>query len=98
MTHRSAPAIASLLSMQLARLSYHVFHLWQEEMLKRRREWHRRVEACDSDDRAIQIVECLFIDNRGNFAGQTAGLRVLMQQNHLVSLLYGLCNGLPVER
>src|ERR1051326_7877298 len=66
-------------------------------LLLRRRERDGAVESRDSDNWSIQIIKCLFIDDRRDFARNTASFRVLVKKDYLVGLADGLHNGISVE-
>src|SRR5262249_15903860 len=85
-------------SMKPPRLSYYILHLGQEEMLERRRERDRLIERRDADDGAVKILKGFFIDDRGDLAGKTTGLGVLVEKNDFVGLLHGLNDGRAIER
>src|SRR5664279_1139043 len=79
-------------SVQAPRLTHQVGNFGEEELLLRRRKWNRRVERRQPDNGSIEIVECLFVDDRGNFSGQPSSARVLVQNDDFVGLLYGGSN------
>src|SRR4029077_7132001 len=51
---------------QAARFAYDVAHLLQAELFLRRGKRHWRVERCEAHDRAVEIVERLFVDDGCN--------------------------------
>ena len=67
-------------------------------MLQRRRERHRCIKGGNAHDGAVEIVKRFFIDDGCKFAGQAAGLCVFMQKNDFVGFLYGLRDGIAIER
>ena len=84
--------------MQLAPFPHHVFYLGKEEVFQRRRKRHWRIECRDAHDWAIEVFERLLVDDGRNFACQSAGPGVFVQDDDLVGFLDRRGNGLAVER
>src|SRR5205085_7840 len=59
---------------------------------------HRNVGSGHALYRRIQIVECLLVDTSGQFRRESDVAPLLMDRHGMVSLAYGLENGLHVER
>ena len=55
-----------------------VLDLWDERLLERWREGHRRVRGGDPLHRRIEVLERLLGDRRGDLAAEAAGQRVLV--------------------
>ena len=55
-------------------------------------------QAGNSDDGTIEVIERLFVDDGGDFAGEASSARVLVQDNHFVRLPHSLRDGFAVER
>ena len=87
-----------LVSVQPASLAHEIGHLGQEKFLLRRRKRNRRVERSQPDNRAIEIVERFFVDDRGNFSGQSPGARVFVKNDDFIGLLHGGRNRRAIER
>src|SRR6267378_7032099 len=85
-------------SVETTSLTHQIGNFGQKELLLRRRKWNRRIERRQTDDGAIEIVERFFVNDRGNFSGQTSGARVFVQNDDFVGLLYGGGNRLAIER
>src|ERR1700676_1017080 len=85
-------------SVQATSLTHQIGNFGQEKLLLRRRKRNRRIERRQPDNGTIEIVECFFVNDRGNFSGQTSGARVLVQNDYFVGLLYGGGDRLLVER
>src|SRR5208283_4458767 len=80
---------ARSVGVQAARFADQVGNFGQEESLLRRRKRNGRVERREADNRAVEIVEGFFVNDRGDFSGQSSGARVLMEDDHFVGLLHG---------
>src|SRR5436309_325337 len=73
----------SSICLQPARFFHDIAQLREEMFLLRRRKRHRRVQGSDTKNRSVQVVECLFVDDRSDFAANAAGPRVLVQDDDL---------------
>ena len=67
-------------------------------LLLRRRERDGAVESGNTDNWTVQIVKCFFVDDGRDLARNSARFRVLVQDDHLISLSDGLQNGISIER
>src|SRR6266403_3130123 len=85
-------------SVQTTSLTHQVRDFGQEKLLLRRRKRNWRIERRQADDGTIEIVKRFFVNDRGNFSGQTSGARVFVQNDHFVGLLNGGGNRLAIER
>src|SRR5438477_11976835 len=59
-------------------------------LLLRRRERDGAVESGNTDNWTVQIVKCFFVDDGRDLARNSARFRVLVQDDHLISLSDGL--------
>src|ERR1700691_6206916 len=55
-----------------AGFAHYVANLGQIVLFLRGREWDRRIQACDADDRAVEVVKSFFVDDGGDFAGKAS--------------------------
>src|SRR5580658_5530803 len=81
---------------QAARFADYVFRFGEVVFFLRRRERDGRVEACDADDGAVEIVESFFVDDGGDLAGEASGAGVFVEDDDFVCLLYGCCDGFAI--
>src|ERR1700735_1467437 len=81
---------------QAARVADYVFYFGEVVFFLRRRERDGRVEACDADDGAVEIVEGFFVDDGGDFAGEASGAGVFVEDDDFVRLLYCCCDGFAI--
>src|SRR6266849_5115264 len=77
---------------------YDVFRLRQHEVLECRRVRQRHVVRSHAHDRPVEPFERLLIDPRGDLAGDAAGPRVFVNDQHFVRLLDGRANRTVVHR
>src|SRR5438552_16372700 len=71
---------------QVAQACDDVLDLWDERLLERWREGHRRVRGSDPLHRRIEVLERLLGDRRGDLAAEASGVSVLVQDEHLRGL------------
>src|SRR6202035_3072398 len=83
---------------QLSRCVHDLVGVRQEVFLERGRVRHRRVERSHAKHRTIEIAERFLAQNRRNFAGDAARLRVFVNDEDAIRLLYRLQNRLFIER
>src|SRR5215467_2716730 len=86
-----------LIRFQAAGFADNVLDLRQVVMLLGRGKGDCRVEAGDSDDRSIEVVESFFIDDSRNFSGQASGPGVFVEEDDLVRPFHGLRDGWAVD-
>src|ERR1700723_3178713 len=89
---------AESVSVQAASFADEVGNFGQKKFFLRRRKWDGGVGRGDPDDWAIEIVEGFFVDDGGNFSGQSASARVLVKDDYFVRLLHRRGNRLAIER
>src|SRR5678815_5621072 len=87
----------ALVRLQFSGLANHVTDLRQKIFFLRRGKGHRSIERCDTNDRAIEIIERFYIYDRRDLSGESARARVLVEQDDLVSFLNGRCDGFAIE-
>src|SRR5207237_2516618 len=58
---------------------------WKEFFLQRRRVRHGRVERADDAHRRVEVLECLFLDDRRDRLAYGAGARVLVHDEDAVA-------------
>src|ERR1019366_9852797 len=73
---QSGLRVRKSVSPQPAGLAHQIGYFGQKKLLKRRRKRNGRVGRSQPDNRSIEIVERFFVDDRGNFSGQSPGARV----------------------
>ena len=56
---------------QTARFAHYVAYFRQKEFFLRRRKWNWRIERGDAHDGAVEVVESVFIDDRGDFSRES---------------------------
>src|SRR5205807_3198502 len=93
-----AAAVRLSVSVQATSLTHQIGNFGQEKLLLRWRKRNWRIERRQADDGTIEVVERFFVNDRGNFSGQTSGARVFVQDDDFVGLLYGGGNRLAIER
>src|SRR6266545_562456 len=86
----SVVAMSLLVLSQLAQTCRDVVDLWDERLLERRRERHRRIGGSDPLERCIEILERLLGDRRRDLRAEAAGAGVLVQYENLRRLAYRL--------
>src|SRR5437764_1105375 len=76
----------------------HVVDLGQDRALERRAERDRGVRRGDPDDRAVEVLERLLADQRGNLGPDAARSRRLVEHHDLARLPHRREDRLAVER
>src|SRR5579864_8478946 len=95
-THRLQVTNQSV-RVQPARLFDNIPQLRQKAFLLWRREWDRRVQSGDADDRRVQIVESFLINDGRDFSCDASGPRIFVQQDEFVCFFDRLRDGFAVE-
>src|SRR5579863_1729163 len=95
----ASPAPTTKISVlrQLPRGVHDLVGVRQEVRLERRRIRHRRIERGHAKYRTIEVAERFLAQNRRDFTGDPACLRVFVHDEHAIRLLHRLQNRLLIE-
>src|SRR5579862_774551 len=82
-------SIAISVGRQAADRFHDLISIWQYEVLERRTERNVRIRGSDAPHWAVEILERVFHDDRGDLAADSSRQPILMHHQHLAGLARG---------